>query len=172
MPATMPGRLVLLAFVATEVFRILVFNLPEPVKLVRLKISRKLSSVVSKILVFWRMYVLRVAALAEKASEALAVVCLVGFGGPRFVHEVSFLGMFCCSQATRTVDALAAELVDVFFFLLRMIILLLMLVVFPSETTTDWETMMLPLSVLSTVSGSATVGAQKRKITKNMAYHA
>lgn len=96
MPATMPGCLVLLAFVATEVFRFCVFELPEPVKLVRLKISRKLSSVVSKISAFCRMYVLRVvvANLVKNEFRALAEVCLVGFGGPRFVHVVSFFGMF------------------------------------------------------------------------------
>lgn len=95
MPATMPGCLVLLAFVATEVFRFRVFELPEPVMLVRLKISRKLSSVVSKTSAFCRMYVLRVVvALVKNEFRALAEVCLVGFGEPRFVHVVSFFGMF------------------------------------------------------------------------------
>lgn len=171
----MPGRLVVFTFVATKVFRFLVFELAEPVKLVRLKTSRKLSSVVSKLWAFCCMYVLRaVAAFVETAFRDLAVVCLVGSTGLRFVHEVSFLGLFWCLQGTRAVDASSAELVDD-FFLLRMIMVLLMFVVFPSGTTIDWDTMMLPLSVLSTVSGSATVGAQKRKIAKNaknMAYHA
>lgn len=166
--AAIPGRPVLRISAVGEVLLA-----PLPREVFCLKALRKLSMVVSNgAVLFFPFLSFIPEVLVKKSSReptpTVAPACAL------LTSSVIFVGTTLAVHPLRRVDTPDSFPVlgeEGGFFLLRITMLLLMLVVLPLDTTTEWDTMMLPLSVLSTVSGSAIAETIKIRSAINIVHH-